>query len=490
MGSLQPALFAWAGDGGDIGRTSTGDRKQRGHYPTPPDLVERVVEAVMPPVRAGETVTVLDPACGDGRFLAAAARWTAARGGSARVHGVELDAATADEARALLGASVGIVEARIDVDDALRRDWTAPGRGDVTYDVILGNPPYLSQLATATTRGGSSVRGGGPYADVAAEFLHLAVQLARPGGGRVGLVLPQSILASRDAGAIRAGVEREAERFWGWWSPRFLFDASVVVCALGFERRAAPSAAGPMGGNSAAGGNDRTPVWTDVVLAASGIPDLPELRSSGTIGDRADVSVDFRDCYYGLAAAVGEGGDGPRLVTSGLIDPGRCHWGERPTRFAKQAFAEPRIDLTRLARPMQRWAAAMAVPKVLVANQARVVECVVDADGTMLPSVPVLTVRPRAGLDPWALAAVLTSPVATLSAWRAAAGTGLSARSVRLSPRLVAALPWPSGDTTSAVEALRDGDVATCGRLVDAAFGVDDADRHDWWRRGLPGDGV
>ena len=103
----------------------------------------------------------------------------------------------------------------VEVGDALTRDW-----GDATYDVVLGNPPYLSQLAAATSRGGASRRGGGPYADAAAEFLVLAVGLARPGGGRVGLVLPQSILGFRDAGPVRAEVEQLAEPIWSWWSPR------------------------------------------------------------------------------------------------------------------------------------------------------------------------------------------------------------------------------------------------------------------------------
>lgn len=485
MAPLQPTRVGGVDPEGDIGRTDHNERKRRGHYPTPPDLVGRVVEAVMPPARAGDTISVLDPACGDGRFLAAAAAWISSRGGHARVHGVELDGPTAAEARRVLAASPGVAEARIDVGDALRRDW-----GASQYDVVIGNPPYLSQLATATTRGGRSARGGGPYADVAAEFLHLAVHLARPGGGRIGFVLPQSILASRDAGGIRAEIEREAVRTWGWWSPRLHFDASVVVCALGFERRTSPTDGPAAAGNSAAAPDDRTPVWTDVVLTALGVPELPGLWSSGTVGDRAAVTVDFRDCYYGLAAAVTDGGTGPRLITSGLIDPGRCRWGERSTRFAKRTFTAPRVDVGRLSPQMQQWASSMSAPKVLVANQARVIECVVDPDGSMLPSVPVLTVRPRPGVDRWDIAAVLTSPIATLAAWHAAAGTGLSASSVRLNPRLLAGLPWPAGATASAVEALRDGDVAACGRLVDAAFGADDDTGWDWWCRRLPGDPI
>ena len=71
---------------------------------------------------------------------------------------------------------------------------------------MVGNPPFLSQMAAATTRGGSSRHGGGPYADAAVEFLALAMRLARPDGGRVGLVLPQSIIGARDAGPVRAQV--------------------------------------------------------------------------------------------------------------------------------------------------------------------------------------------------------------------------------------------------------------------------------------------
>ena len=50
--------------------------------------------------------------------------------------------------------------------DALAHDW-----GGETFDIVVGNPPFLSQMAAATTRGGASRHGGGPYADAAVEFL-------------------------------------------------------------------------------------------------------------------------------------------------------------------------------------------------------------------------------------------------------------------------------------------------------------------------------
>jgi len=135
-----------------------------------------LVQAVVREAVFDGAVSVLDPACGDGRFLRATGLPTQV--------GIDIDPAT---------AAAGGFECA----DSLTRDW-----GDTRFDVVVGNPPFLNQLSAATTRGGRSRFGGGPYADAAAEFLALAVRLARP-GGRVGLVLPQSLLSARDAAAIR-----------------------------------------------------------------------------------------------------------------------------------------------------------------------------------------------------------------------------------------------------------------------------------------------
>jgi SAM-dependent methyltransferase len=445
-------------------------RKQRGAFPTPPDLVERVVDATLPEVRPGQRVNVLDPACGDGRFLVAAAASLSAAGAVAAVSGVDIDAAAVRACRKAVAGAPGVVAARIEHADALGCDW-----GDERFDVVVGNPPFLSQLATATTRGGASRFGGGPYADAAAEFLALAVRLARPDGGRVGLVLPQSILGSRDAADVRADVDRRAALVWSWWSPRRVFDAQVHVCALGFEL-----------GHRAAAAPVRRP-WSLVVVDALGVPPVPALATAGTVGDRARLSADFRAQYYGLVPAVDDHLAGSPFVTSGLIDPAHCRWGERVVTFAGRRFARPRVERSRLDPAMRRWADRLMVPKVLVANQTRVIEAVADAGGRWLPGVPVITARPATPAGVWPLAAVLTSPVATAWAWHRAAGTGLSARTLRLGPRWLAELPWPAGTLGPAVEALRDGDVVACGAAVGESFGVGGSDALlHWWCAQLP----
>lgn len=403
------------------------ERKRLGAWYTPPALVAAIVgEAVYPGAKS-----VLDPACGDGRFLAAS--------GLPEQVGVDIDPTTPFEH-----------------DDALQRNW-----GSRRFDVVVGNPPFLSQLAAATSRGGRSRFGGGPYADAAAEFLALALRLTRP-GGRFGLVLPQSLLSTRDAADIRAEVQARAALRWMWWSPTQMFDASVRVWAGVWEvgapqgevRRSfgpdfVPRAPAPMpygavhsSWSSLLGGADGQPGTGLAVtgLADTGYAGTGPPTDGPTLGDVAAFSADFREQYYGLVGAVGDDVDGPPLVTSGLIDPGCCLWGARPARFARQSWAAPRVSIDRLSPAMRRWAERRLVPKILIANQTRVIEAVHDVGGAWLPAVPVITC---VASDADGVLDVLRSDAALEWVHRHAAGSGLGAGTVRLSPSLLSSIPLP-----------------------------------------------
>lgn len=375
-------------------------RKQLGSWYTPPDLVDAVVrEAVFAGARS-----VLDPACGDGRFLHAT--------GLPEQMGVDIDPTT-----------------EFVHDDALRRDW-----GERRFDVVVGNPPFLNQLSTRTTRGGRSTFGGGPYADAAAEFLALAMRLTRP-GGRVGLVLPQSLLSARDAGAIRSAVDGRAALRWMWWSPTHVFDAQVRVWAGVWEVGGEPGEVRRSFGPSFEA-IDPMPMprsWAALLTGRS----VAE-HDGPTLGDIATFAVDFRDQFYGLVGAVGDDVDGPPLVTSGLIDPGVCRWGERPVRFAKETYGAPRVAIERLSPALQRWATQRLVPKILIANQTKVIEAVHDPAGAWLPGVPVITCITD---QPERVLAVLSSLAAIEWVHHHAAGSGLGAGTVRLSPKLLASIP-------------------------------------------------
>ena len=249
-------------------RAARPTRKELGAWYTPPALVDAVVqEAVFEGAQS-----VLDPACGDGRFLRAT--------GLPQQTGVDIDPATS-----------------YIHDDALQRDW-----GDEQFDVVIGNPPFLNQLSRVTSRGGRSKFGGGPYADAAAEFLALAIRLARP-GGRVGLVLPQSLLATRDAAAIRAAVDGAAALRWMWWSNTQMFDASVRVWAgvweVGADQGQVRRAFGPDFTELPSMPMPRT--WSGLLTGSSAAA-----HDGPTLGTIATFTVDFRDQYYGLIGAVGD----------------------------------------------------------------------------------------------------------------------------------------------------------------------------------------
>lgn len=444
-------------------------------------------------VRAGQRVRVLDPACGDGRFLVAAAALIRSAGGIPVLTGVDIDLGGL-RAAGLLARRTGVAIEGIEAD-SLEHDW-----GSRRFDVVVGNPPFLSQMATATAREGGSRFGGGTYANAAVDFLALSSRLVDD-GGRVGLVLPTSLLTARDAGPIRAAVETTCALRWFWSSPSMMFDAMVHTCAVGLERRGGRGAtarravirsvgpefhaAADVDPPAAATANHH---WGWLIADWNGVPHVPAVRSTSTMADHALVTANFRDQYYGLVGAVSDDADGPPLITTGLIDVNRCLWGERPTRFAKQRFQAPRVDRTNFPPFMQRWAERCLVPKVLVATQSRVIEAVVDEAGAWLPAVPVIRLVPNQPGALWQVAAVLTSPVASALIAEQSVGSGLSHHTVRVSQRTLGLLPWPEGDLAGAGAALRAGDVEGCGRAVDEAFGVDDAALFEWWRSSLSHD--
>lgn len=125
-----------------------GIRRSTGVYYTPFSLAERIVERCfeyfpISPDSSDAVVSVLDPACGNGVFLAAALKYFASHDFGLRLalSGVDIDAGAVQEARRLLETSLtrlpsSRVALRLWVQDFL--DYEA-GK----YHVIIGNPPWV-----------------------------------------------------------------------------------------------------------------------------------------------------------------------------------------------------------------------------------------------------------------------------------------------------------------------------------------------------------
>ncbi|MCL8025986.1 Eco57I restriction-modification methylase domain-containing protein [Nocardioides bruguierae] len=384
-------------------------------------------------------------------------------------------------------------------------------------DVVVGNPPFLSPLRAGAlvSRRRSLVRHvhgglGGPKADESTYFLLLAARLRRP-GGRVGLVLPDSVLASADAADVRRGVAARHAVAALWRGDGSEFGAAVTPVALVLadpDPDPDPGAAVPrlLEGRPATPLPDRprrvlAEAWASgrwSLLAARRLGALLERPSAPhdlTVGDLADVAADYRDQYYGLRGAVVEARPDdhdprPRLVTTGAVDPWRLRWGEVESRFDGARYRRPVVDLDRLDARMQRWAARRLVPKLLVATQGRTLEIVLDRDGTLLPCVPVISVVPTGGLGLEQLGALLGSPAVHDLLVARTLGSGLGAHSLKVSATDVRAVPAPAGAAAAAdlgAAGLLLGALASDARararfamLTDAACGLDPQDSRPW----------
>ena len=418
---------------------------------------------------------MVDPACGTGNFLVAAAR----RLGSARnLVGVDSDPRAIDACRAALGP-----DARLLVGDAFTSDLE-----DGSFDVVVGNPPFLTQLRTdrVTDRVTRAQRLGArlpPYADEASLFLVLATRLARADGGRIAFVQPLSVLATRDGGWARSAVRDLASVEHLWIGSRSVFAANVLTCAVGLTRGRPQRKVARM--------LDETPLaplplpavgsWSPLLADAVDVPTV-DLDIEHVIGDVAAVSADFRDEFYEIARNVADGGDGAPVITTGLIDPGRSRWGEVPATIARRRFLRPTVARAALSPRLR----ARLVPKVVVATQTRVIEAAVDETGEWVPAVPVISIVAERSML-WPIAAALCSP--PLSAWAAThhLGAARSSTALKLSAREVRALPLPppSPSWDAAAAALRSGDVLAAARAMCDAYGLDDQTL-TWWEGRLP----
>lgn len=475
------------------------DRRTRGAFYTPAPLVDWVLDRALDGGRHGP-VRVLDPACGTGHFLVAAAR----RLGDVRaVWGSDTDPAAVDHARRRLAAldpSVAPAEIaeRVRVGDGLHV-WAGE-----RFDAVVGNPPFLGQLRR---RSAGQTGGLGAYTDTSAAFLHAALELVGD-DGVVALVQPLSVLAARDAGPVRAAVAGRGAVVDFWCSPEPVFTGTPVLTCVPVVRVGAAPPTPP-------------DAWGALAAPTFRIPAVVPVAGGPTVGDVAAVTADFRDQYYGLRPYVVDGGasvarsDAPGrrvprghapLVTTGLVEPAECRWGHTPTRFARTRYDAPLVDLAALEaggdRALARWARARRVPKLLVAAQGRVIEAVVDVEGAWLPSVPVLTVTPRATGEVdelWRLLAVTLAPPVVATAATRYLGTGLSPRSVKVSARQLAALPLPTDEEAWArgAEAARSAQCAgsraeravaldACATAMTRAYGLDPSGDGAavlaWWR--------
>ena len=237
-----------------------------------------------------------------------------------------------------------------------------------------------------------------------------------------------------------------------------LFDAKVDVCAtvlvVGGPGDAAVSVVGGRDADILHGSVDggilrASPTWSAMWAVANGVPEVVAASGATSVGSVATATAGFRDQYYGLLDHLHEREPqrGAQLVTTAMIDPARCSWGDRTVTVARRRRTTPWVDLAALEAADERlaaWVRRLAVPKVLVATQTKVIEAVADLDGRTVAFTPVIAVVPTDGVTAARIEAALLAPAATAWAMRRFGGAGMSANALKLAAKQVLEIPLRS----------------------------------------------
>lgn len=519
-------------------------RSARGAWYTPESVVRGLVELATAAPPAGDELppVAIDPTCGGGAFLLAAADRFVRAGAApaealAGVAGMDIDPGAVQVSRwslELWAAAHGVAPDEVNLDivegDALRgypSHWPREA-------LIIGNPPFATPLRTgAVPESVAAFREGrehllGPYTDLAAMHLLAAVERCER-GSVVALVQPQSLLAGRDSEPLRRYCEQVAPVHAMWAAREAVFDAGVRACAAVLHpggdrpgvvqlasgpavtpgaRIATQDAIGPTGTDDASDApdpsdsSDGTSAWAGYAARSLGAPALPSELHQRNAAERlgsliSSATAGFRDEYYGLVAAcsewTGPPADAPnRLVTVGSVEPLAHRWGVDPCRFGGERWLQPTIDVDALDTKVRTWTERRLAPKVVMATQSKLLEPVVDRDGTLVPATPLLALHADpADLD--LVAAVLLSPPVVAWAWQRWFGAALAVDALKLAARQVVELPLPSDRAAwqraadligrTAISTVVEGAALSdeVAAIMNDAYGADAAVLQ-WWR--------
>lgn len=180
--------IAFDGAGDTAGRTFMAvvrdflDGKELGQFFTPPAVVECLAARAAEGRALGR---VLDPTCGSGGFLAAAAR-----GGAAEVHGCEIDIRVQ-----LLGYFNALVSGAA-APRVHRADFTRGAVPGAPFDTVLANPPFgvkgvdYAELVAEAGPNGAEGAGAFPLKSSATGLFLQRVVRCLAVGGRGCVVLP------------------------------------------------------------------------------------------------------------------------------------------------------------------------------------------------------------------------------------------------------------------------------------------------------------
>lgn len=168
----------------------------KGHVPTPPAVVELMVGKLFEGRRVTRTVSVLDPGCGEGAFIAGMLEYCRSHGVPVpQITGVELNPRLVEEARGRLGE---VDRVRVGLGNFLSDAFPR-------FDYVIGNPPYvpitgLSEQERTEYR--ATFTTAVERFDLYFLFLERSVGLLRD-GGRLCMIIPEKFEYVHSAAPLR-----------------------------------------------------------------------------------------------------------------------------------------------------------------------------------------------------------------------------------------------------------------------------------------------
>jgi hypothetical protein len=280
------------------------------------------------------------------------------------------------------------------------------------FDVVIGNPPFVNAIegegrerVKALTKMLHPTLSG--TADSSYLFLDKSASLTQS-RGRLGLVQPRPMLNSSAASAMRSELlrTRPPSLLYAPGRSNFFPGATVFACVvvLGGSGCCKVSVdTDPMTADWSEGVVSDQNWWREInrIRGAEGMADDAE---GTTLGQEFQVAASLTTSEaYDLRAFIydSRSGEGPKLVTTGLIDPGVCHWGERTCKYLKQNYSFPRVGADEtMSAALQKRIRQAKRPKVLVAGLSRKVESFLDTKGEFIGVVSTFSIfHPRDEVD-------------------------------------------------------------------------------------------
>jgi hypothetical protein len=339
------------------------------------------------------------------------------------------------------------------------------------FDVVIGNPPYLdSETMTQFTPEWRDYcvrkyRAASGNWDVFCVFIERALSLCREGGYH-SFIVPNKLGSANYAKNIREIIsgENELSRVRDYASVP-VFPVSVYPIVYSVQKKQKDDAVPVLYERMAYGEAhivsavlteeldrsryfrpDGSPwaIFADIDSASpidrirnsyEPLSAIADVHGAATVSEAYELTPIIRDSETADY-------DGLHIVNSGTIDRYVNLWGKKPMRYLGNSYIRPVVPHNSEGQlPATRLRQAKT-PKVIVAGMTKVLECIGDSSGLLLPAKSTTVIEPRVDLH-WLLG-ILNSRLMSFYYLSVYGGDRLQGGYLRIGPPQLRTLPIPA----------------------------------------------